>query len=249
MNYKQTIIVSSLILLCITPIISNAVPATIVNFSEHEQGSGELAITMTITDDYLRIDDRPVKQLEKNKEDNKGFVLYDRKNKAVYSVSSEEQQIIKIQHVAVTIPSPIELKLTKRRLPEDTAAPLIKGKKTQHHQIYVNNKLCTNMITVPELMPDVVIALQNFNQTLAGQQAETLRYIPADLHEPCELARHSFYAQSHLENGFPVMLQSIAASGQADDVKRSRMLIDFKQENVADDYFRLPDYDIFTINQ
>ncbi|MCU7967983.1 MAG: hypothetical protein KZQ74_12455, partial [gamma proteobacterium symbiont of Bathyaustriella thionipta] len=182
MNNKNKLIISSLLLLFLMPLVSYATPATILYFSEYEQGSGEISITMTITDTHLRIDDRLTKSNHQNKDDNTGFVLYDRKNKVIYSISSEEKQIIKINQVAVTIPSPIELNLKKLSLKIDKNAPLIKGKNTQHHQIFVNDKLCTNMITVPGLMPDAVMALQHFNQVLAGQQAETLRYIPGDLH-------------------------------------------------------------------
>ena len=248
MNNKNKMITFSLLLFFLIPRMSYADPATILYFSEHEQGSDEVLIIMTITDKYLRIDDSLLKKTRQDAEENKGFVLFDRKNKDIYSVSSEEQQIIKIKQVPVTIPSPIELKLNKLSLDVDNKAPLINGKKTQHHQIFVNDKLCTNMITVPELMPDAVIALKNFNQVLAGQQAESLRYIPGDLHEACDLARHSFYPQSHLENGFPMMIQTIGKSGKIEDLKSTRILIDFKQKNVVDDYFALPDYDVVKIN-
>ncbi|MCU7801253.1 MAG: hypothetical protein KZQ70_14250 [gamma proteobacterium symbiont of Lucinoma myriamae] len=242
------IIISSLLLLFFMPIVSYAAPATILYFSEHEQGSDEVLITMTITEQYLRIDDRLIKTSNQETEENKGFVLFDRKNKEIYSVSYEEQQIIKIKYAAVTIPSPIKLKLNILSLKSDKNAPLIKGKKTQQKQIYVNDKLCSNMITIPGLMPDAVTALKNFNQVLAGQQAETLRYIPGDPHEACDLARHSFYPQSHLENGFPMVMQTIGESGKIEDVKSTRVLLDFKQQVIADDFFSLPEYDIFKIN-
>ncbi|NOQ79123.1 MAG: hypothetical protein GQ546_06955 [Gammaproteobacteria bacterium] len=245
---KNKIIISSLLLFFLMPVVSYAAPATILYFSEHEQGSDEVLITMTITNQYLRIDDRLIKKSNQETEENKGFVLFDRKNKEIYSVSSEEQQIIKIKHVAVTIPSPIELKLNTLSLDRDKNAPLIEGKKIQHKQIYVNDKLCSNIITVPGLMPDAVTALKSFNQVLAGQQTETLRYIPGDLHEACDLARHSFYPQSHLENGFPMMMQTIGESGKIEDIKSTRVLIDFKEKDVSDDFFALPEYDIVKIN-
>lgn len=238
----------SLIFLFLIPCMGYADPAAILSFSEQEKGSDEVRVTMTITEHYLRIDDKRITKSPQETEDDNGFVLFDRKKKAIYSVSSEEQQIIKINQVAVTIPSPIELKLKIVQLSVDKKAPLIKGKNTQHQQIFVNDKLCINMVTVPGLMPDAVSALKEFNQVLAGQQAETLRYIPGDLHEACDLARHSFYPQSHLENGFPMMLQTIGASGKVEDVKNIRVLIDFKEKNVAADFFNLPEYDIVEIN-
>lgn len=241
--------------------------ATIVQFSEYEQGTGTHPVTMTITDNYLRIDDSLSRNMEKIKDEtsdgslqaegslhaddsekDSGFVLYDRKAKVIYSVSSEEQQIIKVSNVPVTMPSPIALKLRSVKLAMDENAPLINGKKTQNHQIFVNDKLCYNLITVPGLMPDAVLAMSNFNQVLAGQQAETLRYIPADLHEACDLARHTFYPQKHLENGFPLMFQAVDETGKIENVKYSRTLINFKQQDVPVEFFVLPEYSIVPIN-
>ena len=241
----------SVLFFLLVPIISYAEPATvsttisatIVKFSEYEQGTGTNSVTMTVTDNYLRIDD----SIAQTENDN-GFVLYDRNENVIYSISSEEQQVVKIKQVPVTIASPIELKLHSVRLAEDKSAPLIKGKKTQHYQIFVNDKLCYNMISVPGLMPDVVMAMSNFNQLLAGQQAETLRYIPADLHEACDLARHTFYPQKHFEYGFPLLFQAIDETGQIENIKYSRALINFKKQKVSAELFVLPNYSIVPVN-
>ncbi len=246
MNNKRCLVI--VIWLLFIPLKVFAQPATVLSFSEQQKGSAEEIITMTVTDNYLRIDDRPVKASEANADENKGFILYDRKKNEIFSVSYDTQQIIKIKKVAVTIPSPIELHIKTVFQPEDKQAPLIGGKKTQRQSIYVNEKLCMNVISVPGFLPDVVKVLKDFNQVLAGQQAETLDSIPADLHEACDLARHSFYPQYHLNNGFPMVVQSIDESGQANDLKRNRILMNFKQQQVSDKIFILPEFDIFSIN-
>lgn len=104
------------------------------------------------------------------------------------------------------------------------------------------------MISVPGLMPDVVTAIGEFNQVLAGQQADTLRFIPADLHEACDLVRHTFYPKKHLENGFPLVFQVMDETGQLENVKYSRILTDFKQQKVSSGLFVLPEYSIVPIN-
>jgi hypothetical protein len=148
----------------------------------------------------------------------------------------------------VNIPSPIELKLHSVTLAVDKKAPLIDGNKTQNIQLFVNDKLCYNLVTVPGLMPEVVSAMGEFNQVLAGQQSDTLQYIPADLHEACDLVRHTFYPQNHLKNGFPMMLQAMDEMGQIENIKYSRMLINFKQQMVPAELFVLPKYTIIQIN-
>ncbi len=235
-------------LLLLYPIVSLAEPATIIQFLDYEQMTGKVLVTMTVTKRYLRIDDNINELSDDKHQKNNDFVLYDRLKKEIYSVSEEEQQIIKIKYAAVSIPSPIELHVTLDELPIADNAPLIKGQKAKNFQLRVNDKLCYNLITIPKLMPDAVLAMKNFNQVLAGQQAETLRYIPADLNEACDLARHTFYPQSHLEKGFPMMIQAIGQSGKIADIKRSRTLMGFKQEDVSDKLFVLPEYSIVNIN-
>ncbi len=233
--------------LCL-PLMSYAqvetVSATILNFSDYVKGPGTNPVTLTITDRYLRIDDN----INKDIETDNGFVLYDRQESVIYSVSSDEQQTVTIKMLPVTIPSPMELKLHSVKQAVDKEAPLIDGKETKKYQIFVNDKLCSETVTVPGLMPDAVQAMGEFQQVLAGQQAETLRYIPADLHEACDLARHTFYPKSHLENGFPLIVQEIDQSKKDKSVQRSRALLNYKKQDVSAELFVLPDYSIIPLN-
>ncbi len=243
------IIFSLLFSLCL-PLISYAetelVAATVIHFSEYEKGVGKNPVTMTITDKYLRIDDS-INQDADADADN-GFVLYDRQEKVIYSVSSDEQQIVKIKRAPVSISSPMALKVRTVKQAIDKNAPLIGGKQTHSYHFFVNNKLCSEMVTVPGLMPDVMEAMGQFKQVLAGQQAETLRYIPADLHEACDLARHIFYPKSHLENGFPLIVQEIDQPGKDRSIQHSRALINYKKQAVSVGLFVLPDYSIIPLN-
>jgi hypothetical protein len=210
------------------------IQAMMVHFSEFERGIGHLPITMMLTPEFLRIDDSI-----DNEKPGKGFILFNRKQKIIYSVDSEEQQIIKIKLLPVTIVSPVELKLRTVKIKTDKKAPLIAGKKMDHYQFFVNNKLCYDLFTVPELMPDVVSALKDYKQVLAGQQAATLPYMPADVYEACDLVKHTFYPKLYLEKGFPVLEQ---------ETNYSRTLINFFTQDVLTDYFVLPDFPIIEIN-
>ncbi len=241
------IIFSLLFSLCL-PLVSHAeielVAATVIHFSEYEKGVGKNPVTMTITDKYLRIDD----SINQGADADNGFVLYDRQEKVIYSVSSEEQQIVKIKLAPVIISSPMALKVRTVKQAIDKNAPLIGGKQTHSYHLFVNNKLCSEMVTVPGLMPDVVEVMGQFKQVLAGQQAETLRYIPADLHEGCDLARHIFYPKSHLENGFPLIVQEIDQLGKDKSLQHSRALLNYKKQAVSAELFVLPEYSIIPLN-
>ena len=240
--------------------------ATVINFLEYQPDSGKYEVKMTITRNFLRIDDTM---------DASGFILFDRHKKIIYSVSDDNKQIIQINNKAVTIPSPIDLKLSEKQLSLNKNAPLIEGKTSEHHQFFVNEKLCYEMISVPGLMPDEVTAMQNFKQVLAGQQAETLTVIPGDLQEGCDLSQHTFYPRRYLQKGFPIMekamlqepalqepalqepkLQESSRDENSDEkngsekisLSYSRVLINYAHKPVSEKLFKLPDYEILPIN-
>jgi hypothetical protein len=229
---------------------NNVINATIVQFLEQEQGTAPHSVRMTITDQFLRIDEDGITGDE-------GFILYDRQQKIIYSVSSEEQQIIKIRGLPVMVTSPIKLELQLKQQMIEDDAPLIAGQQANHYQLMVNNEPCYHLVSVPNLMPDVVLALSQFNQVLAGQQAATLAYIPMDLHDACDLTIHTFYPQETFKTGFPILFQWIDNKGinhnnqdalAATTIKYSRSLIHFKQQQVSSELFVLPKYPIVLIN-
>ena len=223
---------------------NQSVQATVIHFSEYEQGSGQYPVTMSITPEFLRIDDT---------KEGKDFVLLDRKADKIFSVNSEDQQIIQIKLTPVTIPSPVELNIREETMKMDENAPLIAGKKASHHQFYVNEKLCYEVIAVPGLMPDSVAAMKKFKNILAGQQSETLRHIPGDLQEPCDLVKHTFHPELYLSKGFPVIEkefgQIMLEQKNKENVRFSRAMINFKEEAVDLKRFILPeDYQLIPIN-
>ncbi len=197
--------------------------ATIIHFTEQEAGTGSYPVTMTVTEKYLRIDDTTA---------GKDFILFSRKDNIIYSVSSEYQQIVTIKHLPLNGTSPIELKVELMQLPVDKAAPMIAGKSSEHFQLMVNNKLCRDIVAVPGLLPDTVKALKEFKQVLAGQHASTLVYLPADVHEDCDLAKNTFYPTLSLDKGFPVLERDVDGY--------SRALVNFFQQDVAAKLFELP---------
>ena len=200
------------------------ISAMILQFSENEPGVGRYPVTMSITPEYLRIDDTKAR---------KDFILFSRKAKVIYSISSDYQQIIAIPHSPVDRKSPVPLTVNVKQLPPDRQAPVIAGKNTRHLQLIVNNTLCMDVISVPGLLPDAVEALKTFKLVLAGQQAQTLQYIPADMHEVCDLSSNTFHPTLSLDNGFPVLQRS--SDGY------SRELINYYRQDIDSSLFELPE--------
>lgn len=202
------------------------------DFIEHEHLIGSYPVTFLATAEHLRIDDTA------NKQD---FILFDRKARVIYSVSSEDQQIIKIRHRPVTRQPPITLSVETRQLQDAAQAPAIAGNKPLHFQTFVNGELCYDWFAVSGLMPDLVAAMKAMKQVLAGQQAEVMQFLPADMHEACDLAENTFYPALYLDKGFPVIEQG--SNGY------SRRLTSFKETSVPAELFQLPQsYRIVEIN-
>jgi hypothetical protein len=205
--------------------------AIVIHFTESEQAGEPSPVTYTITGDYLRIDDTP---------HGKDYILLDRQQQAIYSVSADEQQIIKIKKVPVTIKKPFALNIQIKPVDTEKNAPQINGKNIQHHQYLVNDKHCMELVSVPGLLPEALSALKEFRIILAGQQAETLRSIPGDLHEACDLVINTFQPTLYLEKGFPILEK------EADSI---RIMINYnEQKKVSASLFALPDYRIVPIN-
>ena len=218
--------------------------ASVLEFTEYRQGVGEWPLTYTITEDFMRIDD----VIDNNSESAPGFVLLDRKQQAIYSVNPEEQQIIKVRSVPVNINSPITLKPLLKELPQETDAPKIAGHSARHYQYFINDKLCFDAVSIPGFLTSDIEALAEFKRILAGQQSQVLSQLPEDVHEACDLARHTFYPTWILEQGLPVIEQVFEQQSENKTLVETRTLTNFKQLRVGEQFFELPDYPVMTVN-
>jgi hypothetical protein len=110
-------------------------------------------------------------------------------------------------------------------------------------RLIVTNKYCYDVIAVPGLMPDVVIALREFSELLASDSKVTFNTLPADLQKPCDISMNTFAPGRHLEFGFPIQEWSMNGSG--------RSLLDYQLDYQPDQaLFVLPeDYRQFSVQE
>jgi len=194
-----------------------------VFFSETESGAPEQKTRMLVTSKFLRID---------TGESKNDFLLYDRTTRQIFSTNSLDKRTLVISAQPVRGKSPIKLENTQVRLP--TEAPSIAGKKVAHIQLSTNKSLCYDLYTVEGLLPDVVSALREYRNALAGEQSVALGSIPKEMQNACDIANNIFYASRHLEYGFPVRLQETGG--------KLRELVEYRQEiKLAKELFRLPE--------
>lgn len=205
---------------------------TLLTFVEFEKNIEPYQTRLVVTPDFLRFDDG---------EGSLDFILFDRNKDIIYSVNSTDRTVLAVERQHVTIKPPFELTLTQKNLGGIEDAPQIGGRQPQHYQFSANGELCFDAILVPGLMPDVVAALQAFDDLLASDSKVTFAMIPADLHNACDMSMSTFAPGRHLAHGFPIQEWSTSGDG--------RTLIDY-DENYQPDaaLFVLPtEYQHFTI--
>ena len=208
------------------------VSATVVYLSDHEQGGEPYRTRMIVTPGFLRMDDG---------EDGRDFILFDRADATIYSVSSGDRQVLVMRRQKVDIEPPVRL---IRNVLVDTAPfPAVGGHKVAHYELMTNRQRCYDLYAADGLLPDVVLALRQYRYALAGQQAATLAVTPSEFQTPCDMDNNVFLPARHLDYGFPVRL--------VDMTGRMTQLLDYKTGfRASGDLFKLPaDYQRRTLNE
>ncbi|MBI3571821.1 MAG: hypothetical protein HY082_12105 [Gammaproteobacteria bacterium] len=192
-------------------------------FVEREPGGEPYRTRMIVTAGFLRMD---------GGQDSRDFLLFDRADGSIYSVSSADKQVLVIR------PRPVELKPPAKfahRVVTDTAAyPAVGGRKVTHYELLTNEKRCYDLYAAEGLLPGAMVALREYRLILAGQQALTAAVTPPEMQSPCDLANNVFLPVRYLEHGFPVRL--------ADMTGRTMELVDYKTDfRATADMLKLPE--------
>lgn len=203
----------------------------VLHFQESEPGIEPYAVRMLITPAYVRIDDGY---------DESGFVLYDRSSRSIYSVTHDDRQILKIEYRPVSIEPPRELVYAEKES-SDPQAPTIDGKLPVHYELLTNGQTCHEVVAVPGLLEDARLALGEYHQALAGEQAANLFKTPPEYQSDCMLSNLVFAPVRYLEYGFPI--QERTHDGYM------RALVDYEIDaELAPELFVLPEYREYSIN-
>lgn len=207
---------------------------TLLNFTEQDRGGTPYATRMLVSQDYLRIDDvRP------EEGENAGFVLLDRKARTVYSVSPGDKTILMIKPLPIALQRPESFALSVER--DKESIPKVDGKKVVHYRLLTEREPCMEVYAAAGLLPQVVTALREYLEILAGEQAQTEMHILKIERSLCDLADLVFAPARYLDHGFPV--RQVSHNGHA------RQLVDYKIDAVLEDgWYTLPqDYRRYSI--
>jgi hypothetical protein len=202
---------------------TRAVNATVLWYEVEEPGTAAYPVKITVTDNYLRIDDD---------DPDSGYILFDRARHEVYSVNHEEQSILEFSAATTDIHFPATLKHDELVV-HDEQAPAVDGIRPLHVQLQADGSTCYEVMAVPGLLEPAAAALADYAQIMAGRQLENLDNVPADIRTPCYLLRYVYGAGLPYRKGMPIR--------EWDSQGYSRILVNYRDRMPVDDArFALP---------
>lgn len=206
--------------------------ATIVKFSEREEGIGAYPVRYIMTKDTVRIDDD---------NDDGDYVLYDDKKRMIYSVNHDDQTILVIKHNEWELPSfKFQRNVSWKKL-ED--APAINGKNVLNYWLSAGETVCSEAQVVEGFLSNESALLKRYKQTLSGEQVTSLVATPEDMRTPCLLVDQVYNLGSVYDKGFPIQqwhvngLQRIMLSYKTDEKISSKLFdlpADYKKYSIGD---------------
>lgn len=192
-------------------------------YRDEEPGIDPYVTRILVTPGHLRMD---------YGEDKDDFLLYDRAADVAYNVVHSASNIVVIKSKPVVARDDSSMKLEQREQPTD--APDIEGRKVRHWVLTVNGNTCTDLLAVEGLAPDAVDALKGLNLILAAQRADSMKGMPADLHNECDATTYVHAPTRHLDFGLPVGTRNFDG--------RARTLMDIRVlKDVEEVLFTLPE--------
>lgn len=198
--------------------------ATVVWYTEQEPGIEPYRVRYIVTPAFMRSDDG---------RDNGDFLLFDRGQRRIYSVVTENRSVLEIDGNAGSPQKPADLVIDIRRH-VDQKAPMIGGKSPLALELVAAEKLCHSALVAPGFLEPVRRAMQEYNLALAAQQLRTLNNTPAAYQTPCFLSRYLYASDFHLAQGMVL--------ADWDGKGKRRELTDYKTDvPVSDALFVLPD--------
>ncbi|VAW52589.1 hypothetical protein MNBD_GAMMA05-447 [hydrothermal vent metagenome] len=206
-----------------------------LTYIEREQGMDEYEVTMLVSDRYIRVDESG---------EESGFIIYDDKDKTIFSVSHHDHSILVIkEHVFSNDSSPVKPVVEYLELAD---APMVSGKSMFNYRVFVNvekkgvEETCMEIQLVEGLMPEVRKILQNYQKVVSGQQVKMVDNEITEMQTACFFVDQIYNSGEYYEKGLPVQ--------EWHSNEGSKILTDYKKVSVNSNKFKLPeDYRQFSI--
>ncbi|RDH84449.1 MAG: hypothetical protein DIZ80_02935 [endosymbiont of Galathealinum brachiosum] len=162
-------------------------------YDEVEQDAGSQVMRYIVNKQYLRID---------NGDDNADFILFNVKEKTIYSINHEDRTILKIENHPWQQPE-FNFKVVAGEKAMQ-GAPMVANKQVYSYQVLAGDKICTRVSLVKDMYAEDMKIFYQYQQVLSGQQVVTLKNTPEELHTPCFLIDQVYHSGNYYKVGLPV---------------------------------------------
>ena len=206
-----------------------------LSYIEREPGIDEYEITMLVSERYIRIDQPG----EAN-----GFIVYDDKDKVIYSVSHQDESVLVIkEHVFSEEKSPVKYQTEYLELAD---APTVSGNVIFNYRVYTgegdNEETCLEIQLVEHLLPEVSKLLQNYQKVVSGQQVKMTDNKISDMQTACYFVDQIYNTGAYYEKGLPIQ--------EWHSNERFKILSSYKKVNVNTGKFIVPEkYRQFSVDK
>lgn len=168
---------------------------TLLILMERNEGAEPFTTRVFVNEGYLHMSD--TRSLA-------DYMVFNRKEQTIYNVTSEDKTILVIRNKPINIESPITLDYQEESQASG-AIPKVNGKQATHYKFTANGEHCYDAVVMPsDFMPDVLAAMREFREVLAGEHATTVLHTPKDLLNACDLSLNVFHPSKHMDHGLPI---------------------------------------------
>ncbi len=205
-----------------------------LSYIEREPGTDEYAVTMLVSSHLIRLDEV---------EEASGFIIYNDKEKTIYSVSHHDKSVLVIKENLFAITdSPVKPAVEYLQLAD---APTVSGKNIFNYRVFTNDgkneQTCTEIQLVENLLPEVRGILQNYQKVISGQQVTMTDNKVTDMQTACYYLDQIYNTGAYFEKGLPVQ--------EWHSNEHSKILTGYEKISVSMDKFSLPEgYRQFSID-
>jgi len=215
----------SWLLLAALPALASGSQAEQLVYRVQSPGEEPYFSRLLATPDFLRLDQGA---------GDSGYILFDRRQQVIYSVTHEDHSILVID--PPPLPSGLDAKAPAIALQEaePVGVPAVGGVKPRQWTLSADARTCRQAFVLPGLMSQAVSAYAEYLGVLARQQAVTLEAMPPEFQDACDSAIHVFAPGALLDKG--MIVKAWDAQGYLEE------LVDFRQQaELPDTDFTLPE--------
>ncbi len=206
-----------------------------LSYIEREPGIDDYEITMLVSERYIRVDQAG----EAN-----GFIVYDDKDKVIYSVSHQDESVLVIKEQAFSEDKmPVKYQTEYLELAD---APTVSGNVIFNYRVYTgegdSEETCMEIQLVEKLLPEVSKLLHNYQKVISGQQVKMTDNKISDMQTACYFVDQIYNSGAYYEKGLPIQ--------EWHSNERFKILSSYKKINVNPGKFMVPEkYRQFSVDK